>query len=248
MTQVAGRTDVGRMRENNEDRYLALRRGATTLLAVADGVGGEVGGEIASAAAVESLAATFDFAAQDASTALAAAMRAANDAVLKAGRENGVAGASSTLVAAAVRGRQTSIANLGDSRAYVVSRGIARQITQDHSGAMPNSITRFVGDPRGVWPDVFVEALRPHDRLVLCSDGLTLHLEPGEIAAAVSRVSPERAADALVAQALERGGGDNVTVIVYAARPRRAPLIAAGLISAAILGLLAGAAALGALR
>ncbi|MBM4435233.1 MAG: serine/threonine-protein phosphatase, partial [Chloroflexi bacterium] len=152
---------------------------------------------------------------RDSSAALAAAVRATNDAVLKATGEGGTPFAATTLVAAAVRGKQVAVANLGDSRAYVVRGGAARQVTTDHSGEQARSITRFVGDPRGVAPDVFIETLGPRDRLVLCSDGLTRHVAAEEIAA-LSRGAPDRAARALVDLANERGGEDNVTVVVYA--------------------------------
>ena len=216
MTDLAAVTDRGRIREDNQDRFVTLRSRGTTLLAIADGVGGEAGGDIASAAAVDALAATFDGRSPDGPAALSAAVRAANDAVLRASGERGSARAASTLVAAVVRGRRLAVANLGDSRAYLVRGGEARQITADHSGPTSSSITRFVGDPRGVAPDVFVEVLRGRDRLVLCSDGLTRHVAAAEIAQAVARSTPERAARDLVDLAIARGGEDNVTVVVYA--------------------------------
>jgi PPM family protein phosphatase len=216
VTEVAAVTDRGRVRADNQDRYLAQRTGRTTLLAVADGVGGEAGGDVASAAAVEAVAGTFDARSSDTPAALAAAVRAANDAVVRVSGERGHDMAASTLVAAAVRGRRLAVANLGDSRAYLVRDRVARQITADHSGPLASSITRFVGDPRGVSPDVFVEALRSRDRVVLCSDGLTRHVAPEEIAAVASGAPPDRAARSLVDLANQRGGDDNVTVVVYA--------------------------------
>lgn len=216
MGDVGAVSHRGRVREDNEDRYVARTTRAGTLIAVADGVGGEAGGELASAAAVNALASAFDGRARDIAGALATAVRGTNDAVLRTTGASPSPSAASTLVAAAVRGRQLAVANLGDSRAYLVRRGVARQITTDHRGEVANSITRFVGDPRGVAPDVFVEALRARDRVVLCSDGLTRHVEPSEIAA-LSAGPPERAARALVDLANARGGQDNVTVVVYAA-------------------------------
>lgn len=240
--RVAAVTDRGRIREDNQDRYLALRSNGTTLLAVADGVGGEAGGDVASAAAVDALAGTFDGKSSDTPAALSAAIRAANDAVVRAGGERGHPMAASTLVAAAVRGRRLAVANLGDSRAYLVRGGQARQITADHSGPTASSITRFVGDPRGVAPDVFVEVLRGRDRVVLCSDGLTRHVAPEEIASAVARSQPARAARALVDLALSRGGEDNVTVVVYASpvvTMRGAALPLAIITALAIIGVIA---------
>jgi protein phosphatase len=111
------------------------------------------------------------------------------------------------------------VANLGDSRAYLVRGGTSRQITEDHAGDMAHGITRFVGDSRGVQPDVFVEELQPGDGLVLCSDGLTRHVDPSELATTLdtSAGTLEAGADALVALANSRGGEDNVTVILFAA-------------------------------
>jgi len=220
-TQTAARTDTGRVRENNEDRYLVREGGKTTLLAVADGVGGEAGGEMASAAAIDALAESF-FGAQAGSMApaeaLAAAIRGANDAVLGAAGKTGQPGAASTLVAAAIDGSSAVIGNLGDSRAYLLRGGDIRLVTSDHTGELQSSITRFVGDPRGVQPDVFLEALRPGDRLLLCSDGLTRHVPDGEIASTVRRADLDRAATALIDLAKSRGGEDNITVVLYAAR------------------------------
>jgi protein phosphatase len=208
------------VRENNEDRYLVREGGKTTLLAVADGVGGEAGGELASAAAIDALAATFFAAGPDrpAADSLAAAIRGANDAVLGAAGSSGQQGAASTLVAAAIAGTSAVIGNLGDSRAYLLRDGDIRLVTADHAGEYQSSITRFVGDPRGVQPDVFVETLRPGDRLLLCSDGLTRHVPDDEIAATVARRDLDPAAAALVDLAKSRGGEDNITVVLYAAR------------------------------
>ena len=245
MTDVAARTDPGLVRERNEDRWLVRAYPGTTLLAVADGVGGEDGGEIASAAAIEALAATFvpPSYRDVARSSLSVAVEAANAAVLAAAKDQRYPRAATTLVAAAVRGRQAAIANLGDSRAYLVRGAATRQITTDHSGDQASSITRFAGDPHGVQPDIFVETLEPGDRLVLCSDGLTRHVTDAEIGSAVSG-SSAKAADRLVALAKSRGGEDNVTVVVYAAgrpvpRALLGTLILALLLLVAVAGTLA---------
>ena len=235
------------MRERNEDRWLVRTYPGTTLLAVADGVGGEEGGEVASAAAIEALASAFVAPSyrESSRSSLSVAVQAANVAVLEAAKAAGFPHAATTLVAAAVRGRQVAIANLGDSRGYLVRGAAVRQITTDHSGASPSSITRFVGDPRGVQPDIFMETLELRDRLVLCSDGLTRHVTDAEIGAAAADPSA-KAADALVALAKSRGGEDNVTVVVYAAG-RRAPRALLGTLILVLLLLIAVAGALGAL-
>jgi len=122
----------------------------------------------------------------------------------------------------------------------------ARQITTDHSGATPSSITRFAGDRRGVQPDVFVETLQPGDRLVLCSDGLTRHVTDAEISVAVADPAA-KAADALVALARSRGGQDNITVVVYRAGRPAVSRALLGTLILALLILVGIAGALGAL-
>jgi serine/threonine protein phosphatase PrpC len=217
-TRTVARSDTGRVREGNEDRYVVREEGGTTLMAVADGVGGAAGGEVAADAAVVELAERFFSASRDLpiEDRLADAIRDANTAVLRAADASGTPRAAATLVAAVVRRDHLVVANLGDSRAYLVREGAPRQLTEDHSGELRHAITRFVGDPRGVQPDVFVEDLRPGDRLVLCSDGLTLRVTPEEIAAAVAAGDAESAASALVEMANARGGEDNVTVVLHA--------------------------------
>jgi protein phosphatase len=245
---VAARTDPGLVRQRNEDRWLARTYAGVLLIAVADGVGGEAGGDVASTAAIEALARTFAAPSyrESARTALGEAVQRANTAVLAASKGEGLARAATTLVAAAIRGRQAVVANLGDSRAYLIRAQVIRQITADHSGDATSSITRFLGDPRGVQPDIFVETLQVADRLVLCSDGLTRHVTDEEIASAMAR-GPGDAADQLVALARSRGGLDNITVIVYAARQPAVSRALAGTLILALLILIAIVGAVGTL-
>jgi serine/threonine protein phosphatase PrpC len=248
VTDVAARTDPGLVRESNEDRWLTRTYAGVTLIAVADGVGGEAGGEVASTAAVEALSRSFAPPSyrESARTALGSAVQEANAAVLKAAADGRFTRAATTLVAAAIRGREAAVANLGDSRAYLVRGRTARQLTTDHSGDTAHGITRFLGDARGVQPDIFVETLQPGDRLVLCSAGLTRHVADDEIAAAM-RDAPGKAADGLVALAKARGGVDNVTVVIYAARRPAVSRALAGTLILALLILVGIAGAMGAL-
>ena len=235
------RTDTGRIREGNEDRYLVREERGVTLLAVADGVGGSSGGEIAADAALAELGTAFFRAPADRPTsdALAEAMRDANAAVLRAASTSGHRDAATTMVVAAVRAQEAVVANLGDSRAYLIRDGVCRQLTQDHSGEMEHAITRFAGDPRGIQPDIFVEALRPDDRLLLCSDGLTRHVTPEEIASTTSREDVRVAANALVDLANARGGQDNITVLLHApVRPSSVARVAGRAVAFAVFSLL----------
>ena len=220
----------------------------TTLLAVADGVGGAEGGEIASTAAVAGLGSAFIGPSyrESSRSALSVAVQAANAAVLAAADREHLPTAATTLVAAAIRGYHAVIANLGDSRAYLVRGTSVRQITTDHSGGPANSITRFAGDRRGVQPDIFMETLQAGDRIVLCSDGLTRHVSDAEICAAVAD-GPATAADGLIALARSRGGEDNVTVVVYAAGKPAVSRALVGTLILALLLLIGIAGALGAL-
>ncbi|HEY6958507.1 MAG TPA: protein phosphatase 2C domain-containing protein [Candidatus Limnocylindria bacterium] len=221
MTRTAARSETGRVREDNEDRYVVHESRGTLLLAVADGVGGSAGGEVAANAAVVELADRFFAATADRAIEerLTDAIRDANTAVLHAAEASGNGDAATTIVAAAITGDRAIIANLGDSRAYLVRDGQPRQLTEDHHAERSAAITRFAGDPRGVQPDVFVEDLRPGDRLVLCSDGLTRHVDASEIATLAADAEPGQATDALVELALSRGGEDNVTVVVHTVAP-----------------------------
>lgn len=230
------------MRDNNEDRYLVREERGITLLAVADGVGGSSGGEIAADAALAELATRFFSAPADQPTsdALAEAMRDANAAVLRAAGSSGHHDAATTIVAAVVRANEAIVANLGDSRAYLIRDGISRQLTEDHSGDVEHAITRFAGDPRGIQPDIFVESLRPDDRLLLCSDGLTRHVSPEDIASAAGGGEDVRvAASALVDLANARGGQDNVTVLLHApGRPATVARVAGRAVAFAVFALL----------
>lgn len=261
-TRTVARSDTGRVREGNEDRYVVREHGGVLLVAIADGVGGEEGGEIAAGAAVVELADRFfasppDRPLQD---RLGDAIRNANTAVLRAAESSGNRQAAATLVAAVIVRDHLVVANLGDSRAYLVRDAGIRQLTEDHSGQVANAITRFVGDPRGVQADLFVEDLRPGDRLLLCSDGLTRHVSDEEIGRAVIGAmqvasspgrpvgSPDAVVDTLVELANSRGGEDNVTVVLYEAPGRRGPLasrraLVIGIVAAALVLALVGAVA-----
>lgn len=215
--EAASATHVGLVRGNNED---SLHRGRWCF-AVADGLGGHAGGEVASAIAVEELAALERAeppgSPEEVSEALRSAVRRASRAVFEAARRDpGLQGMGTTLTAAGRCGNSLCVAHVGDSRAYLLRAGRLVQLTSDHAVG-PYTLTRVVG----LDPDVEVDtpepvALEPGDRLLLCTDGLTAVLDGAPLAAALAGGSAQQAADALVRLALEGGGPDNVAVVVLA--------------------------------
>jgi protein phosphatase len=257
--EIAGRTDVGLIREHNEDSFLignlamgdaysendlgVLRAEAVpALLMVADGVGGAASGEIASSLATQVV---FDKlrerAAQGAlkgavviADSLQQAVVAANDAIhdhSKANRSHHGMGTTAT-VGLVVAG-MVYFAQVGDSRAYIIRDGVAKQITKDQSlvqrmvdaGKLTpeqaersehrNIILQALGPEKSIVPEFTRERLFNNDLLVLCSDGLSNQMSASEIAETAARNADlEALCDALVHRAIETGAPDNVTVVV----------------------------------
>ncbi len=222
------RTDVGCVREHNEDS-LAV---APPLYVVCDGMGGHAAGEVASEIAVNVIADRAP-SAPDAS-ALGQAVEEANLAVIRAAREGiGRAGMGCTCTAAILENERLVVAQVGDSRAYLLHNGVLQQITRDHSlvadlieagqitpeearfHPQRSVITRALGSDPRTQPDLFEINVQTGDRLLLCSDGLSSMIDDDEIEAILSRsADPQIAASQLVNAAISAGGHDNVTVIV----------------------------------
>lgn len=233
MRLVAGATtDVGRVREGNEDSFLVDDR--LRLFAVADGMGGHRAGEVASATALEALRA-----AVASGRPIEGAVEAANAAVhAKAADDPELDGMGTTLVAAvAFDDGLLLVGHVGDSRAYLVRSDELQQLTEDHSlveelvrdgrltpeQAVVHPQRSIITRALGIEPDVVVDTypveLELGDRVLLCTDGLTTMVRPTDIARVLRRESdPQRAADALVDAANDAGGEDNVTAIVIAVR------------------------------
>ncbi len=223
-------TDVGRVREGNEDDYLV--DDAMGLVAVADGMGGHRAGEVASATALEALRAAIN-----AGQPLRDAIESANEAVFtKSLTDASLRGMGTTLTAGTlVAGGTLLVGHVGDSRAYLLRDGELRQVTVDHSlveelvrdGRLTpdeaavhpqrSIITRALGVDASVEVDVYPVELAPGDRLLLCSDGLTGMVQFDAIAATLRREEdPARAATQLIDAANAAGGEDNITVVVVA--------------------------------
>lgn len=224
----AARSDVGSVREHNEDSYLVK----TPLFVVADGMGGHEAGEVASNIAVTTMEAHAPKSTSP--EALAAAVIKANEAVLRGAQDGtGKPGMGTTLTAAFVFEDEATIAQVGDSRAYLLHDGQLQRITRDHSlvadlieqGRLTEAearfhpqrsvITRALGSDPHMQPDLYTLHVEEGDRLLLCSDGLSSMISDEDIEEILlDNPAPAHACDALVEEAIIAGGLDNVTVIV----------------------------------
>ncbi|HEX8949995.1 MAG TPA: CHASE2 domain-containing protein [Dissulfurispiraceae bacterium] len=227
---VGMRTDSGLVRECNEDNYCISKDSG--LLAVADGVGGQAFGEVASKMAVEAIRDAIrkggtehefrDFDSEgysEATNRLGAAVRLANREIYEASRDNPRGQKMGTTIAAVLlRGNRLSIAHVGDSRVYLVRADHIEQLTDDHNLEKPRMrhiLTKALGINDDVEPDLTELTLSHGDIVVLCTDGLTTMVPDKEVLSVVKSVKdPRRACALLVRAANENGGKDNVTVIV----------------------------------
>ncbi len=238
---VAQLTDVGRKREHNEDNMayvipkdpqVMASKGA--LFIVADGMGGHAAGEVASEIAVDTVSnAYYQDDSDDVTDSLLHAIRRANASIHQRAAENMLrSGMGTTCVAAVLRGNMAYIANVGDSRAYLIRGSQVRQISQDHSWvaeqvraglltedqarthAQRNVITRCLGTQAEVDIDVFQEELSEGNSLVLCTDGLSGLVSEEELQRIVDQYVPQQSVYHLVERANENGGPDNITAIV----------------------------------
>jgi serine/threonine protein phosphatase PrpC len=224
--RVASGTHVGLVRRRNED---ALYQGQW-LFAVADGLGGHVAGDIASTTAIDAIK-PYDRRVDpdDLAGSLGRAIRDANDALRRRIRdEPQQAGMGTTMVALLWSGDAAALANIGDSRAYLMrDRHHLVQISEDHTyqhlvaGAaavptLPEKITRFLdGRQDGRSADVTRHQLHAGDRILLCSDGLSSYVAHDVIENTLrAEDDPAQAVEVLVKVALDYGGRDNVTVLV----------------------------------
>jgi serine/threonine protein phosphatase PrpC len=224
---VGAATDVGRARERNEDSYLAM----PPVYIVADGMGGHRGGNVASSLAMEvmaSLASGGDW------HGLAQQVREANTAILERSRgDRSLQGMGTTITATYMDDDEVHLAQVGDSRAYLLRGGQLSQITTDHTlvhemvrrnqitpeeaehHPQRSILTRALGVDDGVEVDEFTVQVQPGDRILLCSDGLHSMVDDAAIEQVLKEEpDPQRAAERLVALANEAGGMDNITVVV----------------------------------
>lgn len=230
--RTGAKTDVGLLRQRNEDSFVA----EYPLFAVADGLGGHVGGEVASHVALERLAkATTADGPEDAiSERLREAIHQANRAVgERASKEPRLTGMGTTLTAVVVGRDRLHLGHVGDSRAYLLRNGELRALTEDHTlvqrmvregrltpeqaGVHPQRsvLTRALGIEDDLEVDQTTVEVTAGDRLLLCSDGLTAMVNDEDIQKILlEQEDPQAASNALVEAANAAGGQDNITTIV----------------------------------
>ncbi|NLW20106.1 MAG: Stp1/IreP family PP2C-type Ser/Thr phosphatase [Clostridiales bacterium] len=224
------RTHQGKVRANNQDSLLA-RDGKHPLYVVADGMGGHLGGNVASAMAVEVLAG-LDLNQPPAEAVLKQAFMKANTSIWERQLQDlSLSGMGTTLTAIWEDQAEILLAHVGDSRAYCLRQSQLHQISTDHSlvgellrsGAITaqmarnypyrNIVTRAVGTDATLQPDLLRYPKQPGWRYLICSDGLTEYADTEQLARGMA-LPLEEAADVLLAIALDGGGRDNITLIL----------------------------------
>jgi len=230
---ASGKTDIGQKRTNNQDSILVNPE--LGLFAVADGMGGHSGGEVASSMSIKTLEHAFK---NKSATKLSVpdllekSIVECNNVIYDKSQENeGLRGMGTTLTAAKIDNDCLFIGQVGDSRLYLFRDKNLYQITEDHSqvyellkaglinedsmeGFQKNIITRSVGYERNVSVDSFQRPLKKGDRYLICSDGLSGMVNDQQISQILHNFEIEQSVQNLVALANAQGGEDNVSVIV----------------------------------
>ena len=234
MTKVYEATDIGTTRPTNEDSLACIE---PDTYIVADGMGGHKAGDIASRMAVLMLGRVLEDAAPS-EYLLRAGIEEINELVYERQMEDEELSGMGTTITVLWEGSDfVLLGHVGDSRAYLRRRGTLNQISQDHSmvGEMVrqgvitkqmaerhpyrNIITKAIGTDQTVEPDILRLEKHPGDQWLLCTDGLTGYVKDDEIAMALERLSLDDAADVLLQQALDAGGGDNVSFVLTEVTP-----------------------------
>lgn len=223
---VSGCTNPGKVRNNNEDCYFICPE--KNIYLIADGMGGHLGGEVASRLAVEVVA---KFLSENINSKLfqdrsylfkliVKAFQKANVAVVNKGRSApSLAGMGCTLICAVVLEHEAFIGHVGDVRCYYLSNGQLSQLTSDHAlskeSNQNNVVTRCIGAPASAGPDCTTVTLGLGDRLLFCSDGLWSMLNDADIHEILIRhLTCAETCEGLITQANAAGGHDNLTAIV----------------------------------
>jgi serine/threonine protein phosphatase PrpC len=229
--RAAALTDIGRVRRENEDRFLLDEK--TALYGVADGVGGLPGGGEAAQTAVADIANGLRGLAPTDDPDLVRIVHQTNQAVLTLGqRLSPNMGIGTTLIFGCIRGGEMRIAHVGDSRCYATHNGSFARLSEDHSvenearirrargdvvyyhEANRNALTRCIGQPTPPEVDIIVRKLAAGDRFVFCTDGVTRMIPDSELGTLIAKHdTPQALVDDLVSLSVRRGGPDNATCV-----------------------------------
>ncbi|MCB0329235.1 MAG: Stp1/IreP family PP2C-type Ser/Thr phosphatase [Bdellovibrionales bacterium] len=237
--EPAAITDTGCERDLNEDRYAAVESNSGTTWLVCDGMGGQTGGELAAQLAIDAIRRDLEnLPPRPPMAALKSAVIEANRIIVLRRQNQAFAQMGTTATAVQFFGSEVAFANVGDSRVYLIRDGAIQQLTVDHtyvqelvdsgqirpeealSHPQAHILTRCIGAEPGLEVDLSqywiweVEENEPKDILLLCTDGLYSLVDEGEIASIVSNATPSKACVQLVELAKERGGYDNITLVV----------------------------------
>lgn len=226
----AFRTDVGKVRANNQDAPIVSEK--MRLYGVADGMGGHKGGEVASTSARDDLLRELEGKTPSVAT-LSGAIEEVNRQIYhQQEHDDALTGMGTTLSVLWMSDNFVYIGHVGDSRVYLLRDGEFKQMTLDHSlveqlvregvlteeeaqnHPMRNIITRAIGTDESVEVDVVVEERRKGDLWLACSDGLHGLVDDRQMRDALRQYAPEKAADVLLKAALDAGGRDNVTLVI----------------------------------
>lgn len=226
----AFRTDVGKVRANNQDAPIVSEK--LRLYGVADGMGGHKGGEVASTSARDDLLRELEGKTPSVAT-LSGAIEEVNRQIYhQQEHDDALTGMGTTLSVLWMSDNFVYIGHVGDSRVYLLRDGEFKQMTLDHSlveqlvregvlteeeaqnHPMRNIITRAIGTDESVEVDVVVEERRKGDLWLACSDGLHSLVDDRQMRDALRQYAPEKAADVLLKAALDAGGRDNVTLVI----------------------------------
>ena len=238
--RIGKRSHIGMRREINEDNFAIpegidprtlARKGM--LYIVADGMGGHEAGDTASRMATRTVMREYySDPSPDVTQSLKRAIQIANAEIYNEAQSPEYEGMGTTLVAAVLKGDRLFVANVGDSRAYLIHGQRIKQITRDHSWVVEqvragiiteeearshehrHLLTRSLGGKAAIVVDLFHEKLKPGDAVLLCSDGLTEEVWEEEIGQIVASHRPQEATNQLIDLANQRGGSDNITAIV----------------------------------
>lgn len=237
---IVGKSDTGLVRKTNQDAYAFSTLAENACFAVVcDGMGGANSGDVAAKTAVEIISKRItenykkNMSVNSIKTMLTTAITNANIKIYNMAQENkDLMGMGTTVVAVVVVNSTAFVVHVGDSRAYLINSLCAFQLTRDHSMVQQlveqgkltekqakshpekNIITRALGVEKKVNIDYLETRISEKDIIVICTDGLTNYVDGNEIKKICMKMSPEKALDAMIEKAIEKGGTDNITSVI----------------------------------